>query len=251
MSRRTRSAPGREEDRRHPGPGPGSTLVDRLAGLGADVVELPVIAVADPVDGGAALRGRRLRLAEGRYDWVVLTSANAVDRLFVAAAGRAPAPGTRWAVVGTGTAAALRHRSGRPTSSHRSRCPSPWSRPSPRGTASGRTVLFPRAEQVRGVVADGLRAKGYAVDEVAAYRTVAGEPGAGPSPRWRPPTPWPSPRRRPSSGSSSSWGPAPCPRWWVHRPGHQRRRPPGRHGGDGRGRGAHLDGLVAALVACW
>jgi uroporphyrinogen-III synthase len=36
--------------------------------------------------------------------------------------------------------------------------------------------LFPRAESVRGVLASGLRAKGWVVDEVVAYRTVAGTP---------------------------------------------------------------------------
>jgi uroporphyrinogen-III synthase/uroporphyrinogen III methyltransferase/synthase len=40
-------------------------------------------------------------------------------------------------------------------------------------------VLFPRAETVRGALADGLRAKGWSVDEVVAYRTVAGVPPDG------------------------------------------------------------------------
>ncbi len=35
-----------------------SSLVDRLTGLGATVVELPVIAIGDPADGGAALSRR-------------------------------------------------------------------------------------------------------------------------------------------------------------------------------------------------
>jgi uroporphyrinogen-III synthase len=43
------------------------------------------------------------------------------------------------------------------------------------GRATGR-ILFPRAESVRGVLASGLRAKGWVVDEVVAYRTVAGSP---------------------------------------------------------------------------
>ena len=44
-------------------------------------------------------------------------------------------------------------------------------------THSPDTVLFPRAAKVRGALAAGLRAKGWEVDEVEAYRTVAGEPG--------------------------------------------------------------------------
>jgi uroporphyrinogen-III synthase len=37
-------------------------------------------------------------------------------------------------------------------------------------------VLFPRAERVSPVLADGLRAMGWVVDEVVAYRTVAARP---------------------------------------------------------------------------
>jgi uroporphyrinogen-III synthase len=44
------------------------------------------------------------------------------------------------------------------------------------GEPSTGRVLFPRAESVRGVLASGLRAKGWVVDEVVAYRTVAGSP---------------------------------------------------------------------------
>jgi uroporphyrinogen-III synthase len=44
------------------------------------------------------------------------------------------------------------------------------------GEAVGGTVLFPRAETVRHVLAPGLRSKGWLVDEVIAYRTVAARP---------------------------------------------------------------------------
>jgi uroporphyrinogen III methyltransferase/synthase len=40
----------------------------------------------------------------------------------------------------------------------------------------GTKVLFPRAETVRGALAAGLEAKGWTVDEVVTYRTVAGDP---------------------------------------------------------------------------
>jgi uroporphyrinogen III methyltransferase/synthase len=47
--------------------------------------------------------------------------------------------------------------------------------PSPGG---GR-VLFPRATEARAVLAPGLRAKGWHVDEVEAYRTVTAGPADG------------------------------------------------------------------------
>ena len=85
-------------------------------------------------------------------------------------------------------------------------------RPRHRGPPAGRPTeegraLFVRAERVRDVVAPGLAAKGWRVDEVVAYRTVAG--GRGPGRRGRrhgPPTPWPSPRRRRSSARWTCWG---------------------------------------------
>jgi len=161
-----------------------STLVDRLVALGADVVELPVIAIGTPDDGGEALEGRARRAAGGEYEWVVFTSANAVDPFFDAfdafdaAAGTAGAPLSvpRWAAVGPATARALAGR-GRPADLvPSSAVAEALADEFPAAGASARPVLFPRAETVRDVLARGLRAKGWAVDEVVAYRTVGSEP---------------------------------------------------------------------------
>jgi uroporphyrinogen-III synthase len=164
-----------------------SGLVDRLTGLGAEVVELPVIAVEGPSDGGVALAGAVERLVTGGYGWVALTSSNAVDRLAAQLGDRSVPRSVRWAAVGPGTARAL-EAAGRPVDlvPGRSRAEAlaevfpanslgpPGDGPAP--TAGRGTVLFPRAETVRGGLAGGLRAKGWLVDEVVAYRTVAGDP---------------------------------------------------------------------------
>ena len=157
-----------------------SALVDRLHGLGADVVELPVIEVEEPADGGLGLEGAADRLASGEYGWVACTSPNAVSRLLRALRDRPVPPTVRWAAVGTGTGRALQE-AGQPVDLLPERSLSdaladafPTAGP-PGPTGPGR-VLFPRAETVRGVLADGLRAKGWLVDEVVAYRTVAGDP---------------------------------------------------------------------------
>ena len=84
-----------------------SALADRLAGLGATVVELPVIDIEDPPDGGAALSAAADRLVAGSYRWVALTSSNAVSRLLAALGNRVVPTGVRWAAVGTGTARTL------------------------------------------------------------------------------------------------------------------------------------------------
>jgi len=150
-----------------------SALVDRLVDLGAEVVELPVIAIGDPPDHGGALTRSVHRLVSGAYQWVALTSPNAVDRLVSELGDRAVPSSVRWAAVGPGTARALADR-GRPADLvPEVSLAEALVEVFPGGDG---TVLFPRAETVRGTLAEGLRAKGWLVDEVVAYRTVAGEP---------------------------------------------------------------------------
>ena len=57
--------------------GKAGELVAGLTEVGADVVALPVIAIADPAEVGVLdeFAGRA-----GDYDWIVFSSANAVDR---------------------------------------------------------------------------------------------------------------------------------------------------------------------------
>ena len=70
-------------------PEPGA-LGDRLTTLGAQVVHVPLIAIDDPADGGAALRRALARLRS--FDWLVVTSANGARRAGPAAQSRAHGP---------------------------------------------------------------------------------------------------------------------------------------------------------------
>lgn len=152
-----------------------SVLVERLCALGATVVELPVIAVADAPDGGAGLALAADRLSAGTYDWVAVTSANAVGRLLAALDDRSVPPSVRWAAVGAGTARAL-ERGGLRADLVPDRSVSEALADAFPGAEGAGAVLFPRAQIVRGALAAGLRDKGWTVDEVVAYRTVAGDP---------------------------------------------------------------------------
>ncbi len=155
-------------------------LVSALVEAGAAVIELPVIAIVDPPDGGVALRAEAARA--DTYDWIVLTSSNAVDR-FVGAVRDGRALGSaRLAVVGGATARALSARhlvadlvpDDETAAGLVAAMP-----PAPAGRAATGRVLFPRAVEARDVVAPGLRAKGWDVTEVDAYRTVAAGPADG------------------------------------------------------------------------
>ena len=155
-----------------------STLVDRLRSMGAGTVELPVISATPAADGGAALRAAAARL--DRYQWVVFTSANAVDAL-MGLVGDARAFGSAHvAAIGSGTAEAL----GRwrlvadlvPERFVAEGLLDVFPDPAPAGagpadSGSGGRVLLPRAAQARDVLPKGLRAKGWQVDVVEAYRT--------------------------------------------------------------------------------
>jgi uroporphyrinogen-III synthase len=160
-----------------------SDLVRRLTGLGASVVELPVIAIEDAADGGAALADAADRAVGGAYGWIVVTSVNAVARLVDAVGGRDLPASTRWAAVGSSTAKSLMTRGIVPdlvpAEAVSDALVAAFPRVAAPEAAPGRAdgdgaVLFVRAEQVRDVVVPGLRAKGWRVDEAVAYRTVMG-----------------------------------------------------------------------------
>lgn len=145
-------------------------FVAQLQALGATVLEVPLIRIADPFDGGAALRAAMAEL--GSYDWVVLTSPNAASRFADAAFTHSTVGHVddlpAIAVVGPGTAAVVRDH-GLPVALMADRNVGEGLVDAfPLGT--GR-VLMPRAMVARDVVPDGLRAKGWNVDLVDAYRT--------------------------------------------------------------------------------
>ncbi|MHB8506407.1 MAG: uroporphyrinogen-III C-methyltransferase, partial [Acidimicrobiales bacterium] len=147
-----------------------SALTGRLRALGARPIELPAIAITEPGDGGAALAAAATR----RYDWVVFTSANAVPRFCdLIPDGRAWA-GTRVAAIGPSTAEALaRYRLVAdvvPEEYVAESLLAALLAASPPGRA-----LIPRAATARSVLPDGLRAAGWGVDVVEAYRTVTPE----------------------------------------------------------------------------
>jgi uroporphyrinogen III methyltransferase/synthase len=135
-------------------------LAADLKGLGLEVEACPLVAV-EPLDG-PPLR------ADG-YDWLLLTSRNGVDALFGRLAGTLP----RVAVVGPGTAEALRERGIEPdlvaSVSTQEGLAAELPRPAGR-------VLFAGAEDARDVLVRELGA-----DFVPLYRTVELRPEAFPA----------------------------------------------------------------------
>lgn len=127
----------------------------------------PVIDIAAPSDGGEALRVAISQIAT--YDWVVFTSVNAVDRV----APRIRTADIWVAAVGMSTGQALRSWGLTPSLVPATHVAESLVEEFPEG--DGR-VLIPRAAVARDVLPEGLRAKGWDVDIVEAYRTVPAHP---------------------------------------------------------------------------
>lgn len=143
-------------------------LADALRAQGAEVLQVPVIETVDAADEGAALQGAAQRCAAGVYDWVVLTSANGVERLLGALHDARDLGGTKVAVVGPGTAQVLRRHGVRADLVPDVAVGEALVDAFPEG--SGR-VLVVCPEVARDIVPRGIGAKGWAVDQVVAYRT--------------------------------------------------------------------------------
>jgi len=168
-------------------PSQAATLAEALGAAGAEVRELPVVTIAAPPDGGATMADAADRVRQGAYDWVVCTSANAVDRLVERLRDGRDLGRARIAVVGTATAAALeRHRLvadlvASPSTAEGLADAMPARDPGAASVGATGRVLYPRAVAARPVLAAGLRAKGWDVDEVDAYQTVPVPAGAVPA----------------------------------------------------------------------
>jgi uroporphyrinogen III methyltransferase/synthase len=139
-----------------------SGMAARLRALGAAVVEAPTIRI-EPL---------AFELPDlATYDLLVLTSPNAVEALLLRAHDARALAGPKIAVIGPGTADALRaHGIVADITPERA----VGEALAPVVSALGvERALVARAEQARDVVPDALRAAGTAVDVLALYRTVA------------------------------------------------------------------------------
>lgn len=148
-------------------------LAERLRALGAVPLEVECIAIEPPADP-APLRAAVERWAAGEYRWVALTSRNAVSS--VARTAREAgvdlvASGTPVAAVGDATRRACADIGLDIALMPAQEDAAGLAAAFPPGP--GR-VLAPLGSLASPALGDGLRAKGWSVDEVEAYRTVDG-----------------------------------------------------------------------------
>lgn len=148
-----------------------------LAGLGAIPVEVPLLAIDAPEDGGAALRAAVADLAAGHVRVVGLTSPNGVAAVAAAAADVPGAPSalaTAWVgCVGPGTAGRFHDLVGRApdlVAPVHTTAGLGEAFPAPDGLGTDRVLLL-RADLASPGLPRALRRDGWQVDDVTAYRT--------------------------------------------------------------------------------
>ncbi|MGE3402003.1 MAG: uroporphyrinogen-III C-methyltransferase [Vicinamibacterales bacterium] len=149
-------------------------LAARLAALGAEPVEAPMIRIVPPEDAAP------LRQAAGEpeaYDWIIFASSNAAEAFMAALLeGQRDVrslKGPLLCAVGSGTAETLaRHGIKVDLVPDEFRAEGIVAALAPLGSLDGARVLLPKADIGRDVIADALRERGAQVTEVIAYRTV-------------------------------------------------------------------------------
>jgi uroporphyrinogen III methyltransferase/synthase len=140
-------------------------LAAAFRAAGFTVEHLPLLEVVPPADPRPL---ERAVYDLESYDWLVFTSANAVDAFLPLTGGALP-PDLRVAVVGPATAEALRARGHEPGLTA--------SRPDAEGlladlaslVTQGHRVFLPQAADARPVLAEGLRQTGAEVAVAVAY----------------------------------------------------------------------------------
>jgi uroporphyrinogen-III synthase len=142
-------------------------LDELLTARGAAVVHVPLIEIAEPSDGGAALSAVLATLEDA--DWLIVTSRHGAARVGDAAARF---PHLRLAAVGTRTAAELSRRAGRAVDvvAERQTAVGLLAVMPPDGR--GARVVVAHADRAEPTLVDGLLARGYEVSAAIAYRTL-------------------------------------------------------------------------------
>ncbi len=149
-------------------------LVERLAAMGAQAIEAPMIRIDPPEDPGDLLQAAADPAA---FDWIVFTSVNAVDAFMHALLDgerdlRA-LHGPRLCAVGSGTAERLARYGIKVDLVPREfRAEAVLQALAQQTALDGTRVLLPRSDIGREVIVDQLRRAGAAVTDVVAYRTT-------------------------------------------------------------------------------
>ena len=146
------------------------SLATALQNMGARTIACQTIAIEPPGDHGKALR--RALEKKDEYSWIVVASRNAVEAVLGVVRDARGVAGPKIAAIGPATALAL--------SEHGVVADLVASEANAEGLLAAfpvadskdGKVLLPRASIGRDVLPDGIRARGWQVEVIEAYRTI-------------------------------------------------------------------------------
>ena len=152
-------------------------LIEMLEERGAEAIPAPTIRIAPPDDVEAL---DRAALEAGKYDWLIFTSANAVDSFMerlLAVSDVRELKGVRICTVGASTGSRLlRYGIRVDLTPAEFRAEMVVETLAGTGEIRGKRFLLPRADIGRDVLSEQLRALGADVTDVIAYRTTLAGP---------------------------------------------------------------------------
>jgi uroporphyrinogen-III synthase len=144
-------------------------LANPLRALGADVLLVPVIEIAPPADLGPL---RRAAANCNQYDWIILTSNNAVAAFVPRLQCPAHECRARVATVGAATRHAAEQYGLKVSITPRTYVAESLLEAFADEDLNGRRILIPSAAVTRDLIVPELRRRGAQVDVVEAYRNV-------------------------------------------------------------------------------
>ncbi len=151
-----------------------SGFAAQLEALGAEVIQFPTIRIVDPADAEPL---HRAAAEVDRFDWVIFTSINGVERFWSALReiGRdtRALAGVSLCAIGPATAAAIEEEGAQADLvPERFVAEAIIEALAAETDLDGTRILLPRAAEARSVLPQTLRSYGAQVVEVVAYRTV-------------------------------------------------------------------------------
>jgi len=149
------------------------SLLSELVNMGAKVISIPLITIADPIDGGEGLEQKVKNL--DAYKWVIVTSPNGAMRLLnkVKVSGKNHWP--KVAVIGGSTAEVFKQSGITVDLIPEKTFSEGFLEAFPNPEKEDDKVLLVQAESVRSLLYEGLINAGWSVDKTVAYRNVTTE----------------------------------------------------------------------------
>ncbi len=149
-------------------------LRSKLEALGARVIECPAIEIV-PIEDWSAVDAAIQKL--NSYQWIIFTSANAVEHFMTRVQAANVTCSVPVAVVGSATARRLREWGIEPSVVPKDFRAEGLIEAMP-VSLFHTSILFPRAEVARDILPTELRRRGARVDILTVYRTLRPDPGA-------------------------------------------------------------------------